>query len=157
MNGNRGSRVVTCNICTLPQPEQENDQHPSVGLLWCASFWYRTPVQAGWQPVVTPPMSHHFHRKRRTRIIRITTRTSAHRHHWEPRRSDDAYLLEAWAARQRCRHLGGRAAGLWESPPSVTSPATGSRCGAIERCVHTRHGSYTKESVFLLLSATPAV
>lgn len=54
--------LYTCNICTLPQPEQENDQHPSVGSR-CASFWYRTPVQAGWQPV-TPPMSRHFHRFR---------------------------------------------------------------------------------------------
>jgi len=47
----------TCNICTLPQPEQEKDQHSSAGS-WCAaSFRYRTPVQAGWQPV-TPPMCH---------------------------------------------------------------------------------------------------
>jgi len=51
------SSWFTCNICTLPQPEQENDQHPSVGLWW-VSFWYRTPVQAGWQPF-TPPMSRH--------------------------------------------------------------------------------------------------
>lgn len=65
----------TCNICTLPQPEQENDQHPSVGL-WCASFRYRTPVQAGWQPVA-PPMSRHFHR---VRSVTHTRKFTAHTH-----------------------------------------------------------------------------
>lgn len=100
--------AFTCNICTLPQPEQEKDQHPSVGL-WCASFWYRTPVQAGWQSV-TPPMSpHHFHRNarsRRTIVISTTATTTTctrHRGHrtgtharanaqkTPQRRSDGAY------------------------------------------------------------------
>lgn len=59
-----GASLLTCSICTLPQPEQEKDQQPSVGL-WCTSFWYRTPVQAG-RLSVTPTMSRHFRRLRLT-------------------------------------------------------------------------------------------